>query len=238
MGCCAASQVSGHGSVKAPASNGNVASSEAGPRQDQLGEPATAATPTGAAEVCTFQESEGWQLHPDGSVAEHVPQAKFHQLVSFQCASTGILEWTLFLDGAADCWLVGVVPTDIVEKKGDYLLQQCKAGVKGTGAGGCKKEQFTLNKQFLRVICNLDRNDVAFFVGDTLSNLTQRSQQSIKKTGVLKRSISSLSQRSRERMKRMASMKLAVGITPSQAGQVRLVSATGGKGYAGSENRM
>lgn len=178
-------------------------------RQDKPDETSTVAPSTVTAELCTFQEAEGWHLHFDRSVAEHVPQAKFYQLVSSQSASSGILEWTLYLDGAADCWFAGVVPEAMAAKKPDFLMQQCKVGVKGTGAGGCKKEQFTMDKQFLRVVCDLDRSEVAFFVGASLDSLTQRSKQSLKQA---------------------SSMRLAVGIASLQSGQVRLVSAADGQG--------
>jgi len=159
-------------------------------------------------EQCGFKESTGWQLRNAGSLAEHSPKDKFCQLISSQSASTGILEWTFFLDSGMDCWLAGVVPESMAPTATDYLLHQCKTGVKGTGAGGCKKEQFTMNQLFLRTVCDLDQREVTFFVGTSPNNLMQRSKQSLK-------------------LKQGSSVRLAVGITSSQTGRVHLVPHVG-----------
>merc|ERR1712187_485267 len=102
-----------------------------------------------------------------GRVANHTARDSFHQLLGVQSASSGLLEWTLHLEGDADCWLAGVVPAAVAKLTPDYLLHKCKVGIKGTGAGGCKKEQFSMNNQFVRVVCDFETKVVAFFVGDS-----------------------------------------------------------------------
>lgn len=158
------------------------------------------------AQSCSFEACDHWDIDSSGRTAEHRAKESFQQILSAESASSGVLEWTLYLQADDDSWLAGVVPAAIAKLKPDYLLQKCRIGVKGTGAGGCKKEQFSMNKHFLRVVCDFESKAVTFFVGDTLDSMTQRSKQELSK------------------LEAMHDVALSVGILPGRAAQVRLVS--------------